>query len=437
MDNSFKHYLKELLNIAIPIIIGNLGFMLIGIGDVLIAGHHSTDTLAAISIATAITNCIQTFGIGILIGVSPLLSNYRGEKKSAKKYFYPTLRFAFILSVIVTLLVLFSIPLIDYLNFEDHLVPMIKEYMFVTAFATFGGYLHCAVKEFLQAFEIVIVPNLLTGLAVILNIILNIILVFGFGPIASMGVLGLAVASFVVRYFMGIVLLIYCLAIMKFNNYKDVSYYKSLLKIGIPISLAILVEFVAFNSVSILLGRISGIYAAAQTLICTFANFTFMVPLALSNAIAVKVGFANGSGNINDLKRYSFVGIVVSVMFMMICALIYFSIPEFLTGLFTKDSELIKICVPVLFILALFEVFDGLQVSLSGVFKGLKKTNIVLLANLAAYWFVAIPVGCVLAFKFWMSITGFWIGILLASVILCSIMGLMLLRNIRKLEQNA
>lgn len=431
MNASFRHYLKELLNIAIPIIIGNLGFMLIGVGDVLIAGRHSTDTLAAISIATAITNCIHTFGIGILVAVSPLLSNYRGEKKSAKKYFYPTLRFAFLLSFIVMLMILGCIPCIDLLNFEPHLAPMVKEYMFVTAFATFGGFLHAAVKEFLQAFEIVLIPNLLTGLAVILNIVLNIILVFGFGPIPSLGVLGLAIASFIVRYFMGIVLLIYCMSIMKFKNHSDFDYYKSLVRIGLPISLAILVEFVAFNSVSVILGRISGVYAAAQTLLCTFANMTFMVPLALSNAIAVKVGYANGAGNIGDLKRYSFVGIVMSVMFMMVCALIYFSFPEFLIRIFTEDTELIKICVPVLLILAMFEIFDGLQISLSGIFKGLKKTNLVLIANLIGYWFVSIPVGCILAFKFGMSISGFWIGILFASMVLCAIMGLMLTKSIK------
>ena len=179
----FRHYAKELLNIALPIIMGNLGFILIGAGDVLIAGRHSTDTLAAISIATAITNCIQTFGIGLIASVSPLLSNYRGERKSAKKYFYPTIRFSMLLGLIIMFAVLASIPLIDLLNFEEKLVPMIKDYMFITAFATFGGYLHAALKEFLQAFEIVLVPNLVTVFSVFLNVALNIILVFGLGPI--------------------------------------------------------------------------------------------------------------------------------------------------------------------------------------------------------------------------------------------------------------
>ena len=413
---------------------GNLGFILIGAGDVLVAGHHSTDTLAAISIATAITNCIQTFGIGLIASVSPLLSNFRGEKKSAKKYFFPTIRFSMVLGVIVMFAVLASIPLIDYLHFEEKLVPMIKEYMFVTAFATFGGYLHAALKEFLQAFEIVLFPNLVTVFSVFLNIALNVTLVFGLGPFPSLGVLGLAVASFIVRYFMGFALLIYCFRVMNFNDYKDFEYYKSLIRIGIPISCAIMVEFIAFNCIAIIMGRVSGVYAAAQNLICTLTTVSFMVPLAISNAIAVKVGFANGAKNITDLKRYSFVGIVMSVGFMMLSALIFSSFPNFLVGLFTQDNNLVKISVPVLYILSVFQVFDGLQVALAGIFKGMKRTGIVLISNFVAYWLISIPLGYTLAFHFNLNLRGFWYGLASAAVMLCIMMLFMLFKSIKKME---
>lgn len=422
MSNQFKHYVKELLNIALPIIMGNLGFILIGAGDVLIAGRHSTDTLAAISIATAITNCIQTFGIGLIVSVSPLLSNYRGENKSAKKYFYPTLRFSMFLAFLVMLAVLAFIPLIDLMHFEPHLVPMIKQYMFVTAFATFGGYLHAAVKEFLQAFEIVMFPNLVTIFCVFLNIALNVIFVFGFGPIPSLGVIGLAIASFLVRYFMGIALLIYCFINMKFSNYHEKGYYKALLSIGMPISLAVLVEFIAFNSVAIFMGRVSGVYAAAQNLVCSLTTVSFMIPFAISNAIAVKVGFANGAGQIEDLKKYSFVGVMLSVGFMICSALVFCSFPKFLVGLFTVDDVLFKIAVPVIYIIAVFQVFDGLQIALAGICKGVKQTDIVLLANFLAYWCVSVPVGYILAFKYNFKLVGFWIGLCCAAIILCAIM---------------
>lgn len=434
MSTQFKYYAKELLNIALPIIMGNLGFILIGAGDVLVAGHHSTDTLAAISIATAITNCIQTFGVGLISSVSPLLSNFRGERKSAKKYFYPTIRFAMLLAFIIMLAVLAFIPVIDYLHFEPKLVPMIKEYMFITAFATFGAYLHSALKEFLQAFEIVVFPNLITAIAVFLNIALCFAMVFGFGPIPSLGVVGLAVASFIVRYFMGFALLIYCFSVMNFNDYKDFDYYKSLIKIGIPISCAIMVEFIAFNSIAIIMGRVSGVYAAAQNLVCTLTTVSFMVPLAISNAIAVKVGFANGAGNIKDLKRYSFVGVVMSVGFMLCSAFIFATFPQFLVKLFTQDNNLIKISIPVLYILSVFQVFDGLQVALSGIFKGMKRTGVVLISNFVAYWLISLPLGYTLAFHFHLNLRGFWYGLASAAIILCAMMSVMLLKSIKKME---
>ena len=149
-------YAKDILKMAIPIIYGNIGFIMIGVGDVVVAGRHSTDTLAAISIATAITNCIMIFGIGILCTLSAILSNYRGEGKKIETYFYPSLKFAFVLSLAICAVTLAFIPLLDKIGFAPHLVPMIKDYFFITAFATFGGYFHCMAKEYLQAFEIVV-----------------------------------------------------------------------------------------------------------------------------------------------------------------------------------------------------------------------------------------------------------------------------------------
>ena len=431
----FKQYSKELLHIAMPIIMGNLGFILIGAGDVLIAGRHSTDTLAAISIATAISNCILTFGVGLIASASPVISNYRGARKPSKKYFYPTIRFAMICAFIIMLAILACVPAIDLLGFEEKLVPAIKQYMAIAAFATFGGYLHVAVKEYLQAFEIVLFPNLLTIFAVFLNVGLNILLVFGVGPIPSLGVVGLAIASLVVRYFMGIVLYVYAHCIMKFKDFwQTKDYYKSLVKVGLPISFAILIEFVAFNSVAIFMGRVSGVYAAAQHLVCTLTTITFMIPFALSNAIAVKVGFANGAKNIVDMKRYINAGMSIAIGFMLCCSVIFAVFPEFLVSIFTNDKTLINICIPVIYILAFYQIFDGIQISLSGIFKGIKKTNIVMISNFIGYWIVSIPLGYTLAFKFGLNLLGFWIGIAIAIVILCSIMSIILAKYLNKIK---
>ena len=430
----FIKYAKDLLHIAAPIMMGNIGFIMIGVGDVIIAGRHSTDTLAAISIAAAVTHCLLMLGIGILGSISAILSNYRGEGRDIKKYFFPSLRFSMLLAFFASLLIMAFVPLMGKIGFEPKLVPMIKSYMIITACATFGGYLHCAMKEYLQAFEIVLFPNIVTIFSVFLNIALNILFVFGYGIIPEMGAIGLAIASLITRYFMGLVLLAFCFIKFRFQAFKDFNYYKDLIKVGLPASLAIMIEFTGFNIIALVMGRVAGIYAAAHNLICTLTSVSFMIPLAISNATAVKVGYSNGAKLYDDLKKYAFTGISISIGFMACSAVTVGLLPEFLTGLFTKDAELIKICVPIVYILCCFQIFDGLQVTLAGIFRGIKNTKIVMLANIIGYWIIAFPLGCTLAFHYHLNLLGFWISLGLSAVVLCSIMVISMLKKFKTLE---
>jgi len=431
---TYPKYIKELLNLAMPMIMGNLGMILIGAGDVFVAARYSTNALASISIANSIVSTIFMFGIGLLVGISPLLSNFRGEKSNAKKYFLPTVNFAMILAIFSALTVLLFIPLIDKLGFDQALVPEIKKYMFICAFSTFGAYLQASLKEYLQAFEIVLFPNFLNILGVFLHLFLNFILVFGWFGLPTMGAVGLAISTLFARTVLGLVMLLYCMKLIKIRKYRDFGYFISLIKIGFPIAMAILLEFGAFNLITIFAGRISGVYAGAQNILLTITTATFMVPLAISNAIAVKVGFANGAGDFVDLKRYSVAGVAVSVGFMSLCALGFIFFPKIFVNIFTNDAELVKICVPILLLAGIFQIFDGLQVSLGGVFKGLKKTNIVMFGDFIAYWIIGLPLGLIFAFKYQMNLYGFWVGLTISLFSLAMILLFTLFRQFKQAE---
>ncbi len=430
----FVETAKELLKLALPIIMGNIGIILIGAGDVYIAAKYSTDALAAISLANSMVGTIFMFGLGLMISISPILSNKRGAKKNAKKYFYPSIKFSMILATILTIVCMLIIPVVPHIGFENKLVKIIQEYIFVIAFSTFGAHLHIALKEFLQSFEIVFFPNFVTILGIFLNLGLNFIFVFGFAGIPAMGVIGLAIASVLVRMFMGISLLVYCLFLFKFKKYSDKNYYKSILKVGFPISCAIAIEVTAFNSIALLLGRVSSIYAAAQNIMFIVTSITFMLPLAISNAIAVKVGFSNGAKEINKIKRYSLSGIVISSLFMACCGCLFTIYPNSIVRIFTNDESLIRLVVPALYVAAAFQLFDGLQAVLGGIFKGLKNTKIVLIASFIGYFCVAVPLGAFLAFYYKLYLVGFWIGFVIASVSINTILIVILKKKINSIE---
>lgn len=411
MFKAYSKYIKELFNLALPMIMGNLGIILIGAGDVFVAARYSTNTLASISIVNSLVATVFLFGIGLLASVSPLLSNFRGERNEVKKYFVPTISFSLILACLSFFMVLLFIPLMDRIGFAKELLPDMKQYMFICAFSIFGAYLQIGLKEFLQAYEIVFFPNLLNILGVFIHLFLDFVFVFGLLGCPKMGTIGLAYATLLSRTAFGLIMLIYCFSIIRIRYYKDFGYFVKLLKIGFPIAGAMLLEVFAWNLITIIVGRIDSVYAAAQNILLTVATATFMIPVAISNATAVKVGFANGAGNFVDLKRYAFSGVGISMCFMSICALCFVLFPQFIVHIFTKDAQLVKICVPILILAGLFQIFDGMQVSLGGVFKGLKSTKVVMLGNFLAYWLIGLPLGVLLGLKFHMNLYGFWVGL--------------------------
>lgn len=408
---SYYRYFKDLLVLALPMIVGNLGQILIGAVDVFVASRHSLDTLAAISIANAIAFCIYIVGIGLMSAISIVLSNYRGDRKPTKKYLFSIVNFSLLLSVIFWIVTVLMVPLIPKMGFESHLVPMISDYIFISSFSIFGMYVYQSLKEFLQAHEIVNFPNVLLVLALVLNFALNFILVFGMFGVPALGVRGLAIATLIVRTLMGLVLFIYCLKLIDFRKRFDPVLIKQLVKIGYPIGFALLLEFLGFNLITILVGRESGLFASVHTIVCTVGSICYMVPLAFSNALAIKVGFFNGARLFEQIKHYSITGVAVSVGFMGICTLILLCFPKQIFSIFTPDKNVLAVGIPVLLIAACFEMLDGLQTSLSGVLKGLKMTKTVSACIICGYWVFGLPLGFWLAYGMKMQLKGFWLGL--------------------------
>ena len=430
-----KKYFAEIISLSIPMIVGNLGQVLIGATDVFIAAKHSTNTLAAISIANSIIFCILVMGMGLMSAISIQLSNLRGNRKPTKKFLVTVLNYSMILALIFCVICLLMVPLIPYMGFESELVPMIKEYIFICAFSLFGMYLYQCLREFLMAYEIVTFPNIILIFALIFNFILAYILVFGIGSIPAMGVIGLALAALIVRMLMGLILLVYCLGLIRFKNPFDTSLIKQLLKIGYPIGIAMFLEFLGFNLITILVGRDAGILAATHNIGVTITSSAYVIPMSISAAIAIKVGYNNGAKNYTEILRYSVFGTLLSVVFMGCCSILLFTCPKQLFEIFTDNKEMLALGLPILHIAAFYLMFDGLQVSLSGVLKGLKMTKIASASLIAGYWLFGLPFGYFLAYHYNMSLRGFWIGLATSFLFMSIIFLTVIFKKFRQLKK--
>lgn len=432
--NIYRAHIKDLWILSFPIIIGNLGNMLIGAEDVFVAARHSTETLAAISVATAIFMSIFICGIGFLTSISPVIANRRGGRQTSKNLFLASIIYALIIGLIFFFVTRLSLLFIGKIGLMPVLTPMVEEYIGICSFSIFGAYVYTALKEFLQAYEIVMMPNLISIIAIIINPILCFVLVFGLFGVPALGVRGLAVAAVLIRSLMGISLFLYCLSFLKGQIFKVTDYIKDLLKVGYPIAITMFAEFSGFNATAILVGKISTVLAAAHNVIITLAGVTYMVPMAISNAIAVKVGFANGRNDLKEVKKYSIAGILMIFAFMSFTAFLFVKIPRLLINIFTSDYGVITAALPVMLIVACFQVFDGMQVAFSGILRGLKFTKPIMFTTALAYWLIGIPIGCIFAFKYNIVLFGFWLGLAIALLTASSISGTITVWKFKKLS---
>ena len=430
----YFQYFKNILLLALPMIVGNLGQMLIGAVDVFVASKHSLDTLSAISIANAIAFCVYIIGIGIMSAISIVLSNYRGNRKPTKKYLFSVVNFSLLLALAFFFVMLTIVPLIPKMGFEEHLVKHITDYIYISSFSIFGMYVYQSLKEFLQAHEIVNFPNILLVGALFFNLALNFILVFGMFGFPELGVIGLAIATLITRTLMGLVMFLFCLRLIDFRKTFDKVIINQFIKIGYPIGFALLLEFLGFNLITILYGRESGLFASVHNIVCTIGSLAYMIPLSISNALAVKIGYFNGAKLLQPIKDYALVGISSSVAFMGFCTILFLTFPSQIFGIFTLDKEVLTVGIPVLVIAAYFEMFDGLQTSLSGVLKGLKMTKTVSACIISGYWICGLPLGFWLAYGMNMKLKGFWLGLAFSFLAISFIQAIMLFARLKKLK---
>ena len=399
-----------------PIIIGQLGQMLITAGDVYIATLFSTHSVAAIGVAGGIINPIFLFGIGLMIGISPSLAFLRGEGVSDKDHLFSIIIYSLVVGVATSIILVVFSDFIDNLGIEASLIPSIKLYISIVAWSLPFAIVFQGIKEYLQAFEKVFFPNLLSIVAVIFNLGLNYILVFGMGPIKGMGEVGLAYASLIIR-----ILLCLCLLVYVLRDYPIKAFSKKLIqkifKFSLPIAFMFFLEVLGFCTVSILSGKLGVIEAATNNIIMTIASISFMIPLSLSSAVAVKIGHSYGLRD-KEMILDNIKGVLIATLFFILCSISFFIVLPFeLMNFMSKNQDVVTLGVELLMIVAIFQLSDGLQVVLSGVLRGMNNTTLSSVMVLIGYWIIGIPTGYYLTFYAGYGAKGLWMGLAISLIL--------------------
>jgi MATE family multidrug resistance protein len=326
--------------------------------------------------------------------------------------------------------------LVPLLGIDPVMIPLAQSYIRILSVSLIALFTFQGVREFLQAHEDVLFANCLSAGTVILNAFLAYAFLYGRFGFPAMGPEGLTLAILISRFFMAVVLLIYAKKYLMQRYVFEHGFVGPVIRLSIPISITVSMELVGWAGAALLIGRMGTVQAAAHNIIVNLASLIYMVPVALASASAVKVGFAFGAKDSHATHRYIGSAMTMIVTFMAIIALLFVFFPHTIINFYTQDSELRMWAVRLLYVAAVFQIFDGSQQTLSGCLRGLGITKPSMIAGFLGYCLIGIPLGLLLAHHFHLQALGMWIGLAIAIIFVAVMLGIYLFTILRKLRKN-
>ena len=431
--------IRQTLRLALPIMAGQLGQMLLGLADTLMIGRLSSGELAAAALVNLLFHTSVVLGIALSAAVSVQVSHAHGANLSAAE----VLRHGFWLSLgfgLLLMALLFGgVPLLPFLRQPPEVIRLVPVYLRWVAASAFFLFPILVLKSFAEARHHPWPVFSLMMAGVLLNIGLNRLLIFGFGPLPALGLPGAGIATFLSRAATVLSLWIYLHRSRSLSSHLprrwrqplDPSECGTLLRIAAPISGQMLLEFGAFAFSAILIGRFGVLPLAAHQIAITCAATTYMLPLGLSMAVTIRVGHALGRNDLPATRRIAFSAQLFGLLMMGTFALTYLLAGPLIAAAFTPDPDLRALTTTLLMITAVFQLFDGIQIISMGGLRGLKDVNTPALLVLGCYWFLALPLGSWLGFQRGLEARGLWIGLACGLALSSLALSLRLLRKLR------
>lgn len=418
-----------MFRLALPVVLAEMGWMTMGMVDTLMVGRLSPEAIGAVGLGSSIFMGLSIFAMGLLLGLDTLVSQAFGADNidDCHRWLVHGVVLAVALSVPITGVLLWIASALDDWGLDPGVLILTEPYVEIVAWSVLPLLLYGAFRRYLQGMGIVRPVTLALIAANVVNVIVNWILIFGNLGAPAMGVAGAAWATVLSRVAMAGFLLLAILlreregATSVFHTMRlEVAWFGRLLRLGMPAALQLTLEVGAFAAATALAGRLAPAALAAHQIAINYAALSFMVPLGISSAGAVRVGHAVGRRDPAGASRAGWTALLFAVLFMSTAAAIFLTLPRLLLRAFTSDSGVLEVGVTLLFIAAVFQLFDGVQVVATGALRGLGETRLPMLWNLAGHWFIGLPLGYTLCFVVGIGVIGLWWGLSI-GLIVCGI----------------
>ena len=440
MINNYTKEFNYNLKLAFPVILGMLGHIFVSFADNIMVGQLGAAELAAVSLGNSFFFIAMSLGIGFASAITPLVAEADSAKNNlgVKNALKHGLILCSILSVLLYLLMLLAIPVIHYMKQPLEVVELAIPYLYIISISIIPLVVFEALKRFSDGLSNTKYPMYATIAANIINIIINYLLIFGSFGFPKLGIVGAGIGTLVSRIIMIFFLSLIFMKKEKFKPYVlnikfrivDSLIFKKIINIGFPSALQMLFEVGIFTAAIWMSGVLGKNFQAANQIAFNLSAMTFMVGVGLSVAAMIRVGNQKGLSDFIELRRIAFSVFMLTVLIEMFFAVMFLVFRDWLPTIYLdtenlsktlENTEVILMASKLLLIVALFQIFDGLQVVILGALRGMQDVKIPTIITFVSYWLIGFPISFYLGIYTPLKSTGIWIGLLI-SLVCASIM---------------
>ena len=409
--------LRAMFTLAAPLVLTELGWMAMGIVDTMFVGRVSADAIGAVSLGTSVFYAIAIFASGLLLGLDTLVSQSfgAGDLNDCHHSLVSGIWLALLLIPGVMCAVWLFVPALALFGIDAGVLRDTTPYIRALNWSTAPLLLFFCLRRYLQSAGIVRPILVILITANLVNAAGNWVFVFGNFGAPRLGAEGSGWSTCVARVYMlaAMVLIVWLRDPKAFavSWRPDWQRIGRLLKLGLPAAGQIGLEMSVFATVTVLIGKLSADILAGHQIALTVASTTFMMPLGISSAAAVRVGHAIGRRDPEGASRAGWTALAFGAGIMSLAALLLLSFSHAIARLFTPQAAIIAAAVPLLRVAAFFQLFDGLQITATGALRGAGDTRTPMLCHFAGYWILGLPLGAFLCFHESLGAVGLWMGL--------------------------
>ncbi|MFJ7512297.1 MATE family efflux transporter [Peribacillus simplex] len=415
--------IRLLFYILIPILITQISMYAMTFFDVMMSGQYSTQDVAGVSIGSSLWTPVYTGLSGILIALTPVVSQLVGSRQS-KSVSYSVMQAIYLavaLAMFILIIGAFSLnPVLNAMDLEDNVHMVAHDYLIALSLGIIPLFVYNALRAFIDALGQTRISMIITLCALPVNVLFNYLLIYGKFGFPELGGVGSGYATAFTYWLIALVAILVVVKINPFSTYKvfneffRVSWkeWRALLIIGVPIGLAIFFETSIFSAVTLLMSKYDTVTIASHQIAMNFASLLYMIPLSISMALTIVIGFEIGAARYKDAKEYSWIGISMALTMSLVLSTILFLFREPVASLYTKDHEVMMLTSHFLIYAIFFQISDALQAPIQGILRGYKDVNVTFAMSLVSYWILGLPIGYYFAKYTDMGAFGYWIGLI-------------------------